>query len=304
MKNILICLTLFLLLPTSPLLSQQPTDSTLVIVETKDGNEYVGTIISQTPAEIRLNTKTIGVITLSKSQIVSMKPVKPEEMKDGEYWFHNPYATTRYFYNPSGYGLPAGQGYYQNTWILMNQVSVGITDNISIGAGMIPVFLFTLGSGEASTPFWVTPKVSIPVKKDKLNLGVGALYATILGEGGEGIGIAYGVATFGSKDKNLTTGLGWGYSTDGGLSNRPTLSISYIRRGKPKWAFLTENYFISAGEEAVVILSGGARYIGKKISIDFGALTLLAITESQGFFPVIPWLSIAVPFDVGKKTGS
>jgi hypothetical protein len=125
------------------------------------------------------------------------------------------------------------------------------------------------------------------------------MYLTLLGADGEGGGIAYGVATYGPKEKNISIGLGWGFTSEDGFGDKPTFSLSYVRRAKPKWAFLTENYFISAGDEAVVILSGGARHIGKKISIDFGGFTFL-YTDGQDVFPILPWLSIAVPFDLKK----
>ncbi len=280
---------------------QENPDSSKVVIETADGNEYIGVILMQNSQSIVLKTDNIGEITLPKSTVVSIRPVKNGEIKDGQYWFENPYATTRYFYNPSGYGLPAGEGYYQNTWILLNQLSIGITDNVSIGVGMIPVFLFTLGSGGSSTPIWFTPKVSIPVEKDKVNIGLGALYATVLGEGSGGAGILYGTSTFGPKDKNASIGFGWGYTTDDGISKKPTISFSYIHRKKPKWAFLTENYFISAGDEAFLILSGGARYLGKTISIDFGGFTFIVTGGGQEILPILPWLSFTVPLKFGNN---
>jgi hypothetical protein len=305
MKTLLLfCLTIAMFFICQPFsVGQETKDTVMVVIETTDGNEYIGVILSQDGEIIRLKTETIGEITLQKHLIKSITPLKKSEMKGEEHWFYNPYATTRYFYNPSGYGLPAGEGYYQNTWILMNQVSVGITDNVSIGVGVIPIFLFALGSGEGTTPVWFTPKISIPVKKDKLNMGVGALFLTVLGETEDvgGFGILYGVSTFGPKDKNLTVGLGWGYAMKEGIADRPTVSISYIHRSKPKWAFLTENYFISAGDETALILSGGARYISKKITIDFGGVTFIMLSEKQDVFPVIPWLSIAVPINFKKS---
>ncbi|MBK9014473.1 MAG: hypothetical protein IPM82_10505 [Saprospiraceae bacterium] len=304
MKNFRLFFVLAISLFVLPQLkSQEAVDTSLVRIETTDGNEYIGTIVSQDDQVIQLKTQTIGIISIQKSIVVSVERVKKAEIRGHEYWFENPYATTRYFFNPSGYGLPAGEGYYQNAWILLNQVSFGITDNISLGVGTVPTFLFTLGSGDNYIPIWFTPKVSIPVKKDKVNVGVGALYLTVLGEGadGGGGGILYGVSTFGPKDKNLSLGLGWGFSNEGGLGERPTISVSYIRRSKPKWAFLTENYFISAGDDALVILSGGARYMAKKISIDFGGMTFIITGGDQDIVPIIPWLSLTVPFHVGGK---
>jgi hypothetical protein len=295
-----IFLTLLLALPNAK--SQETVDTAIVRIETTDGNEYIGTISSQDADVIQLQTETVGLVTIRKSTVVSMQPVKKSEMRGQRYWFDNPYANTRYFFNTNGYGLPAGEGYYQNAWIVLNQASIGITDHFSIGVGTVPVFLFALGSGDSYTPIWITPKITIPIKKDKINIGIGALHAFVLGADADGSGgLLYGTATFGPKDHNISMGVGWGYATDGGLSDRPTISVSYIKRRNPKWAFLTENYYISVGDDALLILSGGARYMAKKISIDFGGMTFLATGNEQEVFPLIPWLSLSVPFKLKRK---
>ena len=297
MKYLSVAIFSFLFLFALPIssISQEQPDTSLVVIETTDGNEYIGLILSETLDEVALKTQNIGTIKIKRVMIEKIRPVKKTEYREGTYWFDNPFASTRYFYNPSGYGLPKGEGYYQNTWILMNQVSVGITDNFSLGVGLIPIFLFLPEEGGEYTPVWVTPKFSLPIKKDKINVGLGVLYLTFIGEENEGYGITYGVTTFGSKEKNVSVGLGWGYSKEDGIANTPTLSLSYLHRSKPKWAFVTENYLINGGDEAFIILSGGARYLGKKISIDFGGFTLLG--EGSGI--ILPWLSIAVPFSIG-----
>lgn len=281
--------------------SQETVDTSLVRIETTDGNEYIGTILSQNSETIQFKTQNLGTINIRKSTVLSIQPIKKTEMRGQELWYENAYANTRYFFGNSGYGLPAGEGYYQNTWILFNQASIGITDNISLSAGMMPLFLFNIGGdGVTETPVWISPKFSIPVKKDKVNLGISASYFTLIGEEVGGIGLLSGVSTFGSPDKNVTVGLGWGYATDGGIADRPTVSLSILRRGKPKWAFVSENYFFATGSEALFVLSGGARYIGKKLAIDFGGFTAIATEGQEGLF-VLPWLSISVPFHVGKK---
>jgi hypothetical protein len=109
--------------------------------------------------------------------------------------------------------------------VLFNQVSVGITNNFSVGIGMVR-FSFC----RAATPVWIAPKLSIPVKKDKFNLGAGALVATVIGEGeGGGFGILYGLATTGSRDNNLSLGLGYGYA-GGDWADSPTISLSGMAR--------------------------------------------------------------------------
>jgi hypothetical protein len=51
-----------------------------------------------------------------------------------------------------------GEGYYHNFMVFINQATYGVTDNISIGGGLVPLFLFG-----GLTPVWITPKVSVPI---------------------------------------------------------------------------------------------------------------------------------------------
>ena len=113
--------------------SQDQQDSTLYSIETDDGNEFIGRIISRDEEKITLSTDNLGEIKILLIHIKSIKEVSSSSFKDGSYWFENPQAT-RYFWAPNGYGLKKGEAYYQNVWIFFNQVSVGVTDNFSLGA--------------------------------------------------------------------------------------------------------------------------------------------------------------------------
>lgn len=262
------------------------TDTTLYRIETRDGNEYIGRIVFQDQTAIRLQTDKLGEITLQKVDIRSMVAIR-QQPKDGRYWFDNPQAT-RYFWQPNGYGLKKGEAYYQNIWVFFNQVSVGVTDNFSIGAGLMPLFLFA----GASSPAWLTPKISIPVAKDKVNLGAGALMGTVLGEPETGFGIAYGVATFGSRDKNVSFGLGYGYS-GGDWADTPTITLSAMIRTSERGYFITENYYIGSGGADIMLFSVGGRRMVKRIGIDFA---LIIPSETGGELFAFPILGLTVPF--------
>jgi hypothetical protein len=295
MKKILkliLCLSMFISV-TVQLQAQETRDTSLWVIETVDDNEYVGEILFRDKQIIRLKTQKIGEITIQMKDIKSITKVRASQMVKGDYWFENPHAT-RYFWGPNGYGLRKGEGYYQNTWIFLNQVSVGVTDNFTIGAGLIPTFL--LGGGSA-IPIWITPKVSVPIKKDKFNIGVGGLVGGVVGESSELAGIAFGTATVGSRDKNMSLSLGYGFVGDE-WANSPVVTFSGMIRTGKRGFFITENYFISAGGETLAIISGGGRYVFKKLAIDFGGFLPLASDLDQ--FIVLPWLGINVPF--GNKT--
>ena len=291
MKNLLyhVCTILSIVLMFSAHAYGQETqgDEILWNIETADGNEYFGKILKRDPNEIVLETENLGIITIRMDQVRSMRVVNQQQIIDGEVWMENPQAA-RYFWAPNGYGLKRGEGYYQNVWVMFNQVSVGVTDHFSLGVGTFPLFFFGV-----STPVWITPKVSIPIKRDKVNVGVGALLGTVIGEEDTGFGLAYGVATFGSRDKNLNIGLGYGFA-GGEWADTPTITVSGMVRTGRRSYFVTENYLLDAGEANFVLLSLGGRVVWSKISLDFGGF--IPAGADIGTFIVVPWLGFVVPF--------
>jgi hypothetical protein len=272
--------------------SAQVQQDTIYRFETKDGNEYFGKIISQDKEKILVKSEKMGEFTLYKSDIIKMEITNDKKIKMGEYWNENAQAA-RYFWVPNGYGLKKGEGYYQNVWVFVNQVSYGFTNNISMGVGMVPLFLFA----GAPTPVWLTPKVSFPIVKDKINIGAGALVGTVLGEDGFGFGLLYGMSTFGSRDKNITIGVGWGYA-EGEIGKKPTINISGMVRTSRNWYLMTENYYLDFGGGGLGLISFGARRMYKKLGLDFGLFVPFSTDDIS--FIAFPWLGITLPF--GKKT--
>ncbi len=258
----------------------------LVSIETSDGNEFLGEIISENDQSVVLKTRKLGKITIAKSDIKTRKKVEPQQIKDGKLWFTNP-QSTRYFWMPNGYGLKKGEGYYQNIWVLWNQVSYGITDYFSVGGGIVPLFLFA-GS---PTPIFATAKFSVPVVKNKVNIAGGAIAGTILGEDGMGFGILYGLSTFGSPDNNFSIGMGYGFTGEEWAA-APTFNLSGMLRIGSRAYLLTENYYFPAEGEDYFITSLGGRWIIKKAALDFGLFLPLNVGE----FIAFPWLGFTIPF--------
>ena len=271
-------------------------------IQTNDGNEYIGTVFKRDAEEIVLDTENLGLITIQMKDVRSMEVVtgqppttRENERNEGNERNERPdnFQSGRYLWMPNGYGLRAGEAYYQNTLVLVNQASVGLSDNFSIGVGLVPLFQFA-----GPTPAWLTPKFSIPLVKDKVNIGLGALVGTVLGEQGTTFGIAYGVTTFGSRDKNLSVGLGYGFS-DGGWATTPTFSLSGMFRAGRRQYFVSENYLINTGDEIFGLLSFGGRTVWSRISLDYGAIMPVYDYYDGGFVPLVPWAGITIP--LGKK---
>lgn len=268
--------------------SQTVNDTVNVQVETHDGNNFVGKVISEDSEKLLLDTENLGEITIQKKDIKTRAVVPDSQVIGGEWWFYNP-QSSRYFWAPNGYGLRKGEGYYHNIWVLWNQFAYGLSDHISIGGAVIPLFLF----GGTATPVFINPKVSIPVVKDKFNIGAGALFGTLLGESEGGFGILYGVTTFGSHNRNLSFGLGYGFA-DGDWTSVPLINISGMTRLSPRWYLMSENYLVFTDGEGGALLNTGARWMIRKAALDFG----LVVPVGSGIetFIGIPWLGFTVPF--------
>jgi hypothetical protein len=274
-----------------PAFGQTARDSVKTKIETVDGNEYIGVILEKTPQKIRLKTEILGEVVIPVEKIKRISSITITRDKNGVYWTDNP-QSTRYFFAPNAYNLKKGEGYYQNVWVLFNQAVYGLSDHFSAGVGTVPIILF----GGNATPAWATVKFSVPVVENRINIGAGALAGTVIGEENISYGILYGVATFGTRDKNLSIDLGWGFA-DGKIAHTPTISISGMIRTGPRGYLISENHYIGTPDEFVAMLSLGGRRIIKNVGLDFGAF--VPVGEGIDTFVAIPWLGLTVRF--GKK---
>ena len=177
-------------------------------VETTGGEVVIGTLVSEGEGEVVLNARELGEVTIQRQNIERMAEIPPGRFRDGAYWFQNP-QSTRYFFAPNAIGSPQGQGYYQNTWVFLNNVNYGVSKHFSVGAGTAPVFLF----GVDVFPIWILPKVSVSTPQDTLHLAGGAVLGGLLGTaagGSVGLGLVYGASTGGNRHHNATPGHGYG----------------------------------------------------------------------------------------------
>ena len=270
-----------------------PDTNILYKVDTKDGNEFFGNIMEKDTSVVKFKTSDYGKIIIRASNIKKIEMIPMDKIKAGKIWIEN-FQDARYFFSPNGYGLRKGEAYYQNVWVLYNQFSVGLTKNISIGGGIVPLFLFA----GAPTPVWLIPKVSIPIVKDKFNVGAGALVGYVLGEEDAGFGLVYGTGTIGSRDQNLSLGVGYGWVA-GEFTDKPIINLCVLIRTSPKSYFMSENYYLSIDGTNIVLLSMGGRSVIKRIGLDYGLF--VPISEELESFVAIPWLGITVPLGKPKS---
>lgn len=206
-----------------------------VIIETVNGTFYYGeikkldegflTIESVSVGTFKIQSNTISKITLSEAYI----------NRRGSTWFTNPNAT-RYFFAPSAIPLKKQEGYFQNAYLLANSVNIGVTNNITIGGGVVIPLLF-----------YITPKVSFKAAKN-FYLGGGILFTQSFISGFDlSAGIGYGLATYGSYEHNITLGAGYGYARfnkEYKATPLPIVTINGMARIGKKLSLVTENWLI------------------------------------------------------------
>jgi hypothetical protein len=270
------------------------------VVELIDGSEFTGKYVGKTNDVLIMSTSSIPRIEIPFSQIKSITVAETSSMRGSKYWFPNPNAT-RYFFAPSGFNLKKGEGYYQNSYLILNSVNYGLTNNFSIGGSIELISTFSsLANGSFNPIILITPKFAYPVANN-VNLGAGLLFLSIPSIDDEprtGAGIAYGIGTYGNIEHNATLGLGWGF-IDGYWANRPVITLNGMTRVRPNMSLVTENWIIPFGDDLEEgnyygVYSYGVRFFGKKLSVDLAFINNRDIAEV--LLIGIPYVDFVVKF--------
>jgi hypothetical protein len=185
---------------------------------------------------------------------------------------------TKLFLTPTARMLPAGS---MSLTLLgpLPLLQMGITNRLSMGAGVFPVSL-----GGARPIVLLAPKWQ-PYGDGHTSLAVGALH--FVGTGDATIGMAYGVVTRGASDSAVTAGLGWLYARDessGGAS--PAVILGAERRLSRHTKLMADGYLAEgSGVASVGLRIMGTRF-GTRFSVDIGTILVLADDELVSF-PIV-----------------
>ncbi len=225
-----------------------------VIITLLDKSEITGQLVSENDREIIVRSQSLGLLTFQRSEIRKIVYL------DKKGWIPNP-NPTRYFIGQSAYTLNKGEGYYQNIYGLVNLVSYGITDRFSAIVGTEIISLFS-----GSPIVFTNLKYGIPISKN-LQGAVSFSYLTSGGDlsGELNLGSLNALLTYGNKEHNITFGTGYALA-NGEINDTGLLTIGGMTRLTSRLAFITENYVLTGENDALI--SGGLRYIGKKLTLD------------------------------------
>lgn len=273
-------LIMLLLVPTAAAAQSPPQRVAIEIpaagviqeLELNDGSSVIGRVESVTGDRFVFRAASGVEMTVEVSAVRSLKPVTGR-IVNGELWREDP-NPTRLFFAPTGRSLKKGEAYFGVYEIILPFVQVGITDRVSIGAGTPLIF------GDFERPFWVTPKIKLTESRSTA-VSAGVMHFFNIDEAS--IGIAYGVVTQGGTDNAVTVGLGYSYArTDDEDAGSGVLMLGGERRVSRRVKLVTENYVFKGGG----FVSGGVRFLGEKLSADFGLVAPL-FEDGMVLFPMI-----------------
>lgn len=250
--------------------------SRIQVIKVLSGSTIIGRVNRVAGDSVEVETAG-GRMTLARSSIVSVTVRPASAIRDGEYWVQNP-NTSRLLFGPTGQMLKKGDGYVAGFELFFLGGAYGVTENITVGGGvLIPA---------PSTVYFLTPKIGFSPSPN-LHLAAGAMLIGVT-EGSEPIGVYYGASTFGETDQSITAGIGYGFSGSD-VASEPVFMFGGEKRVSNRLAFVTENYLVRGIDP---LMGFGIRFIGEKLSADLGVMRI----GDSGHSNTIPLINFMAKF--------
>ena len=278
--------------------------SEIVTIKMTDGSSLVARVIDQDDQRLRIVTAGGLAMEIARASVERIDRGGREDASsrpsDSNY--------TRLLFSPTGRPLGKGEGYFSDHYVVFPGVAYGITDHLSVGAGVSVVP--SLGLGEQL--FYVAPRFGQQFS-ERVAVSAGVLYAHAGGEGDQGgLGLGFAMATLGKPDKSLTLGGGVArtieydsvtrivngrtvYETRKHAAHTPVIVVGGTVRVAPRIALVSENWLVlhedfNIKEQPFAL---GVRFLGDRLSADVGVILIGELID-EGF--PIPWLSVTYHF--------
>ena len=229
--------------------------------------------------------KTVSELEISIPDEIIADVRWPKGLVVGEVFQRYDPNNNRLLFGPTGRTLKAGQGDFTDFYVLFPTVAYGFTDFMMVGGGI------SLVPGASSQLLYIAPKIGL-IQKDNLSLAAGFLYMSVPDE--DNFGSVYSSLTLGNPIRGVTFGVA--VPTNGTDSDfgSPALLFGGETQVSNSVKLLTENWFFT-GDNSLLVISGGVRFFGEKLSADIGLFTSPEFFD-EGGFPFIPWLDFSVSF--------
>ncbi len=238
------------------------------------------------PAEITtvnntvINGKILGIardsVTIKSDygiQRIAVRDIRSisylDSLKSTTRWFEAP-NQSRYLFSSTAIPLRKGEVMLSSTYLVIASAQYGMADNLSIGGGFEAIGM-SLGYVSFRYTF---------LNRDRHKLSTGLSYFYLpedfiefySGEDLRGLGLVTATSTWGNSNTHFSLGAAYLYAAGGFVP--PLITVSATARFAKNFAFVTENWLITAQRSQTYgILSLGVRYMGKMSSFDLAFYT-------------------------------
>ncbi len=245
----------------------QLEDNKTYVINTHDGAEFIGRIISHNAKEVIIKLKDMGEVSVPTYQLKKVKALEKGDMDlNGNYMKDNVFAT-RYFLTTNGLDVKKGESYVLLNWYGPD-IQYGVDDNLTVG-------LMTSWIG---SPVIATIKYSFKLNETN-SIGIGALAGTFgwtsLDVGGALPFVSY---TVGDRKTNLSISAGYGALWTEGIGQNVTgdalFSLAGMSRVSNKLSLVFDSFIVpgfSSDSEPTIIAIPGIRFQSREnIALQLG----------------------------------
>lgn len=194
---------------------------------------------------------------------------------------------SRLFFSPTARAVGDGNGYVAIYELFFPYVAYGAGDRTTVAGGIS----INPGSGRF---LYGGAKVTL-VDRSRSALAIGGIAFLAAGDDlGGSAGLLQVVSTRGGSKGAISTGLAFGVA-GGEIAGHPALVIGGDRRLSDSIRFVTENV-VFVGVQDGIMISAGLRFVGERLTGDFGLFTFPGLLNDQDDFPLLPWVGYAYNF--------
>ncbi len=250
-----------------------------------DNSRLYGHITGCSESDIQFVTVGGTPIQIRDEQIIEVR--RPQgKILDGKFVRDDP-NDIRLFFGATGRTLSQGEGNFSDFYIFFPTVAIGVTDNFQLGGGV------SIIPGASTQLVYFSPKLRV-LHQDNIDLALGMAYIGVLGE--FGIGSAYGALSVGSPAGGVTVGAAIPFTKDGIEEDFVALLFGAEKQVSSNLKLISENWLLFGTNDSVLLVSGGFRFIGDRLTVGLGFFTFPELLSTGEGFPLIPWLDFSLSF--------
>lgn len=289
-----------------------------VRVELGDGNVLKGTLEARDAEGLTLRLRTGTQVRLSNADISNLvdvdegdepapSPPSATPAPSASAWFED-VNRSRYFYSPSAMMMKKGSLSFSQKELALSLLSYGATDFLSLQLGSaFPAFfagvnglnlLMAVKVGGSVTPWF---HLAGGIQSLIFPGFPGAFAATGLPL----FGVGFGTVTLGDGNRHASVSVGIPFSIAGFGSSPtgpPLFTLSGNWRLTQTLALVTEHWLVVdvSGRGDYGLINGlGVRFMGQRLAVDVGVITISEVRRSGFTFVVpfpVPWLDVTYTF--------